>query len=135
MSIVNKPIVATAPWTLVGAGVPSAVTLNFVATGSWSFNPGQPLCDANGARNLSTSGRGEYPLHSAAGFEGELIGRIVNTRNSSDVLQGPFAIGTNASIYIPVGGELQVTINDVQDGSHGPGLADNSGQLSLQVSW
>lgn len=114
---------ANQPWQPTGVTVTGQQQTAIVCTGgSWTANPADGNCGANG--NSSYTAKSGYTMPGQP--EGALIGQIGTN--------APFLVG--ASVNAPTGqsGMLSLCINDDLNGEYGAGLTDNSGALTVTVT-
>lgn len=88
-------------------------------SGTWSINPNERYCDANG---ISVIGKEGYTLKGAR--EGALIGKVGSAI---------FCIGNNGETPQGAEGELELCANDDMDGKYGKGFADNTGSIVFRL--
>lgn len=120
---VNVTVQANQSWQPTGVTVTGQQQTAIVCTGgSWTANPADGNCGANG--NSSYTAKSGYTMPGQP--EGALIGQIGTN--------APFLVG--ASVNAPSGqsGMLSLCINDDLNGEYGAGLTDNSGALTVTVT-
>ena len=125
---IQAVINARQTWQTSSLIVRGSGTIAFRAVGTWIFNPTQPAVDGNGDIRFSTEGRPTYAFSGPGGREGQLIGRIGTG--------APFIVGTESSHFIATGesGPVSLVINDdLEGGTGGAGLNDNSGSLTVTL--
>jgi hypothetical protein len=108
-------------WQPTGITVPSGsmVIIKYL-DGSWVYNPARPACTFDGNEGLPA--KDGYALPEAP--EGAVIGRLGDT-----IFDIPEAVGV-----LSVGDlELSMVINDDLENKYGPGLADNSGSIRVDI--
>ena len=122
---------ATQAWQSTGIQVSPTSNISIAyQSGTWTADPqtnGGQLYDANGCPGLPVPA--SQPLYPLVGANmGALVGRVGNTGPVFLIGDGPTAVPQGQS------GELQLVINDDLTGAYGPGLADNIGSVTVQIS-
>lgn len=112
---------STQPWQDSGVTVSPGQTVKVeYQRGMWTANPDRGFFNAGGDYILAK------PLYSLpVTREASLVGRVGNR---------VFLIGLGATIPENLSGQLELVINDDLQAVYGPGLADNIGEITVQIT-
>ncbi len=116
-------VAANVKWVNSGIRINATDTVEVRYNGGmWTANPSTGMTDANG--NSAYIAKDGYTLPGKN--EGALCGRIGENGNV-------FLVGKVATLPKGESGSLYLCINDDLDGRYGPGLSDNTGEVTVNV--